>query len=130
MFDHVGLFVSDSARSFPFYEAALAPLGIVVRERQKAWGSIVMTGEQRLPFLWMGPAGGDYHGTPVRVEERRPMHLAFQASSKEAVQAFYHAGLAKGGRDNGAPEDCGRGIYAAYLLDPDGNNVEAIYRER
>lgn len=128
MFDHVGFFVSDPARSFPFYEAALAPLGIVVRERQKAWGSIVMRGEQRLPFLWIGPAGGDYHGTPVKVEERRPMHLAFRAASKEAVEAFYRIGLANGGRDNGAPEDCGRGVYAAYLLDPDGNNVEAIYR--
>lgn len=129
MFDHVGIFVSDSARSFSFYEAALAPLGIVVRERQKEWGSIVMAGPQHLPFLWIGPAGGMYHGTPVKVEERRPMHLAFRAPSKEAVQAFYRVGLANGGRDNGAPEDCGRGAYGAYLLDPDGNNIEAIYRK-
>lgn len=54
------------------------------------------------------------------------MHLAFRAPNKEAVHEFYRIGLLNGGRDNGAPEDCGRG---AYLLDPDGNNVEAIFRE-
>jgi catechol 2,3-dioxygenase-like lactoylglutathione lyase family enzyme len=130
MFDHIGIFVSDTARSFPFYEAALAPLGIVVRERQKHWCSIVMTGEHHKPFLWIGPAGGTYHGTAVKVNERRPIHLAFRASSKAMVEEFYRAGLAHGGRDNGAPEDCGRGAFGAYLLDPDGNNIEAIYREQ
>ena len=131
MFDHVGIFVSDTTRSFPFYEAALAPLGIAVRERQKQWGSIVMTGPNfRPPFLWIGPAGGTYHGTEVKLTDRRPLHLAFQAPSKAAVDEFHQAGLANGGRDNGAPEDCGRGAYGAYLLDPDGNNIEAIFRER
>lgn len=128
MFDHIGIFVSDPARSFPFYEAALAPLGIVVRERQTEWGSIVMTGERRWPFLWIGPAGGNYYGTEVKLSDRRPVHLAFRAASQAAVDEFYRLGLANGGRDNGAPADCGRGAYGAYLLDPDGNNVEAIYR--
>src|SRR5690348_11225429 len=100
MLDHIGIFVSDTARSFPFYEAALAPLGIVVRERQPHWGSIIMTGERRRPFLWIGPAGGTYHGTAVKVEERRPMHLAFRAPSKAAVEEFYRAGIAHGGKDN------------------------------
>jgi catechol 2,3-dioxygenase-like lactoylglutathione lyase family enzyme len=130
MLDHVGIFVSDSKRSFPFFEKALAPLGIVVRERQEQWGSIVMSSDEWPPFLWIGPAGGDYHGTPVPVSERRPMHLAFKAPSKQAVEDFHRIGLANGGRDNGAPEDCGRGIYGAYLIDPDGNNIEALYRER
>lgn len=130
MFDHVGIFVSDTEKSFPFFEKALAPLGIVVRERQEQWGSIVMSSDEWPPFLWIGPAGGEYHGTPVPVSERRPMHLAFQASSKQAVEDFHRIGLANGGRDNGAPEDCGRGVFGAYLLDPDGNNIEAIYRER
>jgi catechol 2,3-dioxygenase-like lactoylglutathione lyase family enzyme len=128
MFDHVGIFVSDTAKSFPFYEQALAPLGIVVRERQRRWGSIVMGADWK-PFLWIGPAGGDYHGTPVLIEERRPLHLAFSAPSKEAVHEFHRRGLAHGGRDNGVPENCGHGAYGAYLLDPDGNNIEAIYRE-
>ena len=128
MFDHIGIFVSDTARSFPFYEAALAPLGIVVRERQRHWGSIIMTGEQDKPFLWLGPAGGNYYGTEVKVSERRPMHLAFRAATKAAVDEFYRVGHAHGGKDNGAPEDGGRGAYGAYLLDPDGNNIEAVYR--
>src|SRR5262245_45329476 len=128
MFDHVGIFVSDTARSFPFYEAALAPLGIVVRERQEHWGSIVMTGESAKPFLWIGPAGGTYYGTEVKISERRPMHLAFRAPTKAAVDEFYRVGLEHGGRDNGSPADCGRGAHGAYLLDPDGNNVEAVFR--
>lgn len=80
-------------------------------------------------FLWIGPAGGDYHGTAVKIAERRPVHLAFTAASKQAVEEFYRLGLAAGGTDNGAPADCGRGAYGAYLLDPDGNNIEAIFRE-
>src|SRR6266478_6841249 len=67
MFDHIGIFVSDTARSFAFFEKALAPLGVVVRERQRKWGSIVMSSEEWPPFLWIGPAGGTYYGTEVRV---------------------------------------------------------------
>jgi len=129
MLDHVGIFVSDTSRSLPFFEAALAPIGIVVRERQRHWGSIVMNGGQHRPFLWIGPAGGNYHGAEVKINERRPVHLAFRAPSKAAVEEFFRAGLAAGGRDNGAPADCGHGAYGAYLLDPDGNNIEAVYRE-
>jgi catechol 2,3-dioxygenase-like lactoylglutathione lyase family enzyme len=128
MYDHIGIFVSDPSKSFPFYEAALAPLGIVVRERQRRWGSIVMSGEAWPPFFWIGPAGGNYHGTDVKVSERRPMHLAFTAPSKDAVDEFHRIGLLSGGRDNGAPDDCGNGAYGAFLLDPDGNNIEAIHR--
>ena len=129
MFDHVGIFVSDPARSFPFYEHALAPLGILVRERQTQWGSIVMSGEHRRPFRWIGPAGADNYGTALKVHERRPMHLALRAPSQAAVEEFFRVGQAHGGRDNGAPADCGHGAYGAYLLDPDGNNVEAVRRE-
>lgn len=57
------------------------------------------------------------------------MHLAFIASTKEAVDSFYRLGIENGGMDNGAPETCDSGCYAAYLLDPDGNNIEAIFRE-
>jgi catechol 2,3-dioxygenase-like lactoylglutathione lyase family enzyme len=129
MIDHIGIFVSDTSKSFPFYEHVLAPLGIVVRERQEHWGSIVMSSEERRPFLWIGPAGGNYYGTEVKLSDRRPMHLAFKAKTKAAVEEFHRLGLEHGGRDNGIPADCGHGAYGAYLLDPDGNNVEAIYRE-
>jgi predicted lactoylglutathione lyase len=57
------------------------------------------------------------------------MHLAFIAPTKEAVDEFHRLGIGNGGTDNGAPEACDGGSYAAYLLDPDGNNIEAIYRE-
>jgi catechol 2,3-dioxygenase-like lactoylglutathione lyase family enzyme len=130
MFDHIGIFVSDTARSFRFFERALAPLGILIRERQPKWGSIVMSSEQWPPFLWIGPAGGAYYGTDVKISERRPLHLAFQAPSKSAVEDFYRIGLENGGKDNGAPGVCGYGVYGAYLLDPDGNNIEAIYRQK
>jgi catechol 2,3-dioxygenase-like lactoylglutathione lyase family enzyme len=130
MIDHIGIFVSDTERSFRFFEKALAPLGIVVRERQLKWGSIVMSSEEWPPFLWIGPAGGAYYGTEVKISERRPLHLAFKAPSKLAVEEFYRIGLQNGGKDNGAPADCNNGAYGAYLLDPDGNNIEAIYRER
>jgi predicted lactoylglutathione lyase len=88
-----------------------------------------MSSDQWPPFFWIGPAGGDYYGTEVKVSERRPVHLAFKASSRAAVDEFYRIGLEQGGKDNGAPAICGQGVYGAFLLDPDGNNIEAIYRE-
>src|SRR5205085_1819982 len=81
MFDHIGIFVTDTDRSFRFFEKALAPLGISIRERQPHWGSMVMGGTDWHPFLWIGPAGKPYYGTPVRVTESRPLHLAFRARS-------------------------------------------------
>jgi predicted lactoylglutathione lyase len=57
------------------------------------------------------------------------MHPAFVAPTREAVDEFYRIGLKCGGRDNGPPAECRGGYYAAYLLDPDGNNIEAAIRE-
>jgi catechol 2,3-dioxygenase-like lactoylglutathione lyase family enzyme len=129
MFDHIGIFVSDPLKSIAFYEACLAPLGITITQRQPEWGSVIFSGAADFPFLWVGPARGDYHGTALSPEVHRPLHLAFVAPSMAAVDAFYAAGIEKGGRDNGAPEDCGDGYYAAYLIDPDGNNIEAGIRQ-
>jgi catechol 2,3-dioxygenase-like lactoylglutathione lyase family enzyme len=130
MFDHIGIFVSDTERSFQFFEKSLAPLGIVVRERHRQWDSIVMSSDEWPPFLWIGPAGGAYYGTEVKISDRRPLHLAFKAPSKTAVEDFHRLGLENGGKDNGAPAICGNEVYGAYLLDPDGNNIEAIYRAK
>ncbi len=128
MFDHIGIFVSDPQRSIPFYERCLAPLGITIVERQPEFGSAIFSGATEFPFLWVGPATGDYHGTPLSPTLHRPFHLAFRTPSREAVDEFHALGLLHGGRDNGAPEDCGGGYYAAYVLDPDGNNIEAGVR--
>jgi catechol 2,3-dioxygenase-like lactoylglutathione lyase family enzyme len=127
MFDHVGIFVTRPERSIPFLEACLAPLGIAVRERLPEIGAVIFYGEKEFPFLFVGPAKGSYYGTDLEQPGFKPMHLSFVAPSVEAVDAFYRLGLQNGGRDNGAPEDDG-GYYAAYLLDPDGNNIEAGIR--
>ncbi|PTX97205.1 hypothetical protein DB345_06095 [Spartobacteria bacterium LR76] len=125
MLDHFGFFVTDTERSFAFYESCLGPLGIRISERQPAWGSVVMTGEADVPFLWIGPAERDGEGNLRQAV--RTFHFAFTARSREAVEEFYRAGLQNGGRDNGEPEEEG-GLYHAFLFDPDGNNIEAIFR--
>lgn len=130
MFDHIGVFVRDFEKSVSFYEACLAPLGIKISQRQPEFSAVIFSRESDFPFLWMGavPEDGDYHGIPVSREAHRPMHLSFTAPSRESVNEFYRLGLQHGGRDNGAPEECGNGYYAAYLLDPEGNNIEAGIR--
>lgn len=130
MFDHIGIFVSNFEKSAALFEECLAPLGIRVLERQPEWNALILAGESDVPFLWIGGIanGGDYHGTPLQREQIRPAHLAFRAPSKEAVEEFHRIGLSRGARCNGAPEDCGNGYFAAYLLDFDGNNIEAGIR--
>lgn len=128
MFDHIGIFASDSQRSIAFYECCLAPLGIAVTQRQAEFGAALFGGASEFPFLWVGPAQGDYYGRPLSPAEHRPLHLAFVAPSRRAVDEFHALALANGGTDNGAPEDCGDGYYAAFILDPDGNNIEAGVR--
>jgi catechol 2,3-dioxygenase-like lactoylglutathione lyase family enzyme len=110
LFDHVHLRVSDLAASRRFYEAALNSLGREVRG-----GDGWFSGDE----LFVSSDG----------EPTKAMHLAFQAADHEAVQRFYDAALGAGGRDNGAPGErkYHPGYYAAYVLDPDGNNIEAVY---
>jgi catechol 2,3-dioxygenase-like lactoylglutathione lyase family enzyme len=129
MIDHVGIFATDAEKSIRFFESALAPLGIRLRERIPQIGAAVFYGEAEFPFLFVGPARGSYYGTDLESSGFRPLHLSFIAPTAQAVDEFYRAGLANGGRDNGAPEDSGDGYYAAFLLDPDGNNVEAGIRK-
>jgi catechol 2,3-dioxygenase-like lactoylglutathione lyase family enzyme len=119
MIDHLSLYVSDYPRSRAFYEAALAPLGFgVVTELDGACG-FGPPGEDDL-WLGSGAAGG-------------PVHIAFAARDEAAVDAFHAAALAAGGRDNGAPgvrPQYHPGYYGAYVIDPDGNNVEAVFHRR
>ncbi len=117
MFDHVGLRTALLEDCIRFYEAALAPLGHAVASRDASGAGI---GPPGAPALWLtrvtGPGGS-------------AVHLAFTAGDRQAVDRFHAAGLKAGGRDNGAPgprPDYGPRYYAAFLLDPDGNNVEAV----
>ena len=120
MLDHIGLEVSDVERSKAFYERALAPLGITVL--LEPIPQAVGFGEQhdQKPYFWIGTRGG----TP-----NTGVHVAFAVESRELVDAFHAAALEAGATDNGAPGE--RTIYhpnyyGAYVLDPDGNNVEAV----
>ncbi len=114
MIDHITVHVSDIARSRAFYEAALAPLGYSVL---MAFPQAVGMGVAPKPDLWLGEG-------PVQ-----PFHIAIRAESRAAVNAFYAAAIAAGGKDNGAPGPRPQyhpGYYGAFVLDPDGHNLEAV----
>ena len=111
LLDHVHLRVSDLEASRRFYDAALRAVG----------RSISMEGP--------GYFASDELFVSADGEPTERVHLAFQAADPETVQRFHQAVLAAGGRDNGAPGERAYhpGYYSAYALDPDGNNVEAVY---
>jgi catechol 2,3-dioxygenase-like lactoylglutathione lyase family enzyme len=122
MLDHVGVEVSDFARSKAFYEQALEPLGIRLLmepvEGSAGFGKDTEHGPK--PFFW------------ITARDRPAVsgaHVAFGARTTEQVDAFHAAALAAGGNDNGAPGPrpiYHPGYYGAFVLDPDGNNVEAV----
>ncbi len=119
MIDHLALDVSDIARSRAFYAAALAPLGYrIMAEERDGEATVVMFGIAEPEF--------------VIADKERPgegNHVAFRADSRAQVDAFHAAALAAGGRDNGGPgvrERYGPTYYAAFVLDPDGFNIEAV----
>ena len=118
VFDHVKLGVRDAQESIRFYKTVLAALEI--------------------PPIWEAEDGAQFANLVVsgRAEPGGPIHVAFSARSREEVDAFHRAGIEAGYRDNGPPgvreqysSDEGGRYYAAFLLDPDGNNVEAVRRE-
>ncbi len=119
MFDHVALSVGDYEASRAFYEAALAPLGHgVVMQSDNEGGKVTGFGDGQTDF-WLGD-GGPLTGR---------FHVAFRAPDRAAVDAFYAAAMAAGGLDNGPPglrAHYHPHYYAAFVLDPDGNNVEAV----
>jgi catechol 2,3-dioxygenase-like lactoylglutathione lyase family enzyme len=122
MLDHIGIPVSDFAASKAFYERALAPLGIVlvmeVTPEQTGDGSAAGFGDAGKPYFWIGSSA-----------EKGRTHVAFDAPSRDVVDAFHRGALLAGGRDNGAPglrPHYHPNYYGAFVLDPDGNNVEAV----
>jgi catechol 2,3-dioxygenase-like lactoylglutathione lyase family enzyme len=114
MFDHIGLDVSELKKSVAFYKAALEPLGMSVSSEDDESAAF---GEGPVLYLTGGRS------------KTIDAHLAFSAEDSSAVDAFHAAAIASGGQDNGAPgvrEDYAPNYYAAYVLDPDGNNIEAV----
>jgi catechol 2,3-dioxygenase-like lactoylglutathione lyase family enzyme len=121
MLDHIGIGVSDFARSKAFYDKALAPLGITlvmeVTPEQTGDHAAAGYGSQAKPYFWIGG------GAVARA------HVAFAAKDRAMVDAFYKAAQAAGGKDNGAPglrPDYHANYYGAFVLDPDGHNIEAV----
>lgn len=125
--DHVSTYATDFAATRRFYEAALGALGSRVQtEFVATWNAEFPT--QRICAFC--PARAVFWVIEVR-QPSSPRHIAFAAASREAVRRFHAAGLTAGGKDNGAPgprQVYHPDYYAAYLLDPDGNNVEAVCR--
>lgn len=125
MIDHIGFSVSDLAASRGFYEGALAPLGLsvimeVTEEMTGGHGAHLGFGRDGNPFFWIGTGGPASTGT----------HVAFAAADQAMVDAFHKAAMAAGGTDNGAPglrPQYHPGYYGAFVLDPDGNNIEAVF---
>ena len=124
MLAHIGFVVSEFDRSKRFYAAALAPLSIglimeVTPEQTGLIGSHAGFGATGKPFFWIGNQGRPAAG----------LHVAFVASSRREVDEFHREAIRIGGRDNGAPglrPHYHANYYGAFVLDPDGNNIEAV----
>jgi len=117
MLDHVTIGVSNIARAVAFYDRALAPLGV---ERLYAEGTSAFGyGSEKKAYFWIGQRETVLTGA----------HIAFAAGDRGTVDAFHEAALAAGGRDNGAPglrPQYHAHYYGAFILDPDGHNIEAV----
>ena len=124
MIDHIGFPVSDYARSKAFYDKALAPLGYtlvmeVTAEQTESGHPAAGFGKDGKPDFWIGGEG--------RLD--KPLHVAIVAKDRATVDAFYRAALAARAKDNGAPglrAHYHPNYYGAFILDPDGHNIEAV----
>jgi catechol 2,3-dioxygenase-like lactoylglutathione lyase family enzyme len=117
MIDHVGIDVRDYGKSKAVYEQALAPIGYSLL--MEFDGAVCGFGRDGKPEFWIGSRG----------EAQSGVHLAFASPDRDGVDAFHAAALAVGATDNGPPGPrplYHEHYYGAYVLDPDGNNVEAV----
>ena len=119
MIDHTGIGVADVARSAAFYDAALGALGLRrAMQLPPGDGADAVGYGIDYPVFWIDC----FHPHGVK------QHTAFVGHSRATVDAFYRAALKAGGTDNGPPGLRAPGYYAAFILDPDGNNIEAVFR--
>jgi catechol 2,3-dioxygenase-like lactoylglutathione lyase family enzyme len=123
MLDHVGFAVSDLERARKFYQQTLSPLGIMllydITAEQTDGEAYLGFGEDQRPYFWVG-TGRRFGGN---------IHVAFLAETRDLVDQFHSAGLKAGGKDNGAPglrPHYHKHYSGAFVLDPDGNNIEAV----
>ncbi len=124
MIDHTGVIVSDFERSRQFYQAALAAIGyellVVLPASVTGRTNVAGFGEHGKPDFWIT------EGQP----NQPPVHVAFRVETQKLVREFHEAALAAGGRDNGPPGPRSHyhaGYYGAFVLDPDGHNIEAVH---
>ena len=123
MIDHITFGVTDFARSTAFYDRAFAPLGVArlfdVPPEHTDGVKVTGYGDAR-PWFWIAEQDATYG----------KLHVALAAKSREAVDAFHREALVAGGTDNGAPglrPEYHAGYYGAFVLDPDGHNIEAVF---
>lgn len=123
MIDHTGINVSDFNKSKQFYQKVLAPLGyqVLVEFPVSVTGTVAVAGfgVPPKPDFWI------HEGNPGKP----PSHIAFRAENRKAVDAFYKEAISAGGKDNGRPglrPHYHANYYGAFVLDPDGNNIEAV----
>ena len=124
MIDHIGFAVSDYERAKSFYAKALAPLGYTLimevgADQTEAGAPAAGFGTGGKPDFWIGGEG----------KLEKPLHVAIVAKDRASVDAFHREALAAGGKDNGAPglrPQYHPNYYGAFVLDPDGHNIEAV----
>ncbi len=129
MLDHTGIVVTDLSAARRFYDAIAAPLGLSTISNSSESFLLGKSAQEPIPYLWIGTLIPSYWVKGSRAGFNQA-HIAFTAPSKEVVQAFYEAALAAGGKDNGGPghREGVPDYYGAFVLDPDGNNIEACAR--
>jgi catechol 2,3-dioxygenase-like lactoylglutathione lyase family enzyme len=131
MIDHMGFRVRDLAAARRFYNACLAPLGLQAIDNTEESFLIGRSQAEPLPFIWVGTTQPTFWSAGHSIS-KSPIHVAFKTNERSAVDAFHRAALEAGGTDNGKPGPRGPAsmkYYAAFVLDPDGNNIEAGVRE-
>ncbi|MGH3426352.1 MAG: VOC family protein [Mycobacteriales bacterium] len=134
MIDHLGIRCRSSAVSLPFYRGCLEPLGIRVVQEKPEFNAEIFMQEGSVTFVFIGEGEPEWQ---AQMAGKFRLHLAFRARSQAEVDAFHEAALKAGGTDNGGPgtravglpEPTQRGTtcYSAFVIDPDGHNIEAIF---